>query len=261
MNHQHNERAGVLQREQEHGRRLAGRGAEEVWGWRSAAGQARADRRAGFFRERLAPGMLALELGCGTGLFTRKVASRGAHLAAIDLSRSLLGEAVARGAPEGVGFFVADAHRLPYAESTFDLVYGSSVLHHLDVVACLAECFRILRPGGWIVFAEPNMCNPQILAERKVPSIRRMTGTSPDETAFVRFRLARRLRDGGFLRVSVKPHEFLHPATPRRLIPVMQRVTTLLERLPGAREIAGSLLISGQKAAATPPAAPRGAAT
>jgi SAM-dependent methyltransferase len=51
-----------------------------------------------------------------------------------------------------------DAERLPFEDSTFDLVFGHAVLHHLpDLEAAFAELHRVLRPGGALAFCgEPS---------------------------------------------------------------------------------------------------------
>jgi len=54
-------------------------------------------------------------------------------------------------------------------------------------------------------------------------------------------------RKAGFEDVVVKPHEFLHPAVPKPLIPVAEAITVILESLPVIRQIAGSLFIKGRK--------------
>src|SRR5207248_152965 len=83
------------EREILHGRHLAVLETETVWGWGTPAGQLRARRRAGLIVEgaRLSPGQRALEIGCGTGLFTEIFASRGAEIVAVDISGELLDKA------------------------------------------------------------------------------------------------------------------------------------------------------------------------
>jgi SAM-dependent methyltransferase len=230
-------------REIEHGEFLASRGAEDVWNWGSPAGRRRARRRAGFFLEHLGPGTRALEIGCGTGHFTRLCAPSGAEITATDISETLLREARERTDAPNVTYAPADAHALEFEDGGFDVVYGSSVLHHLDVDRTLGELRRVLRPGGRLILVEPNMLNPQIWAERNIGWVRRKVGASPDETAFVRFGLERRLARAGFERVEAVPHEFLHPATPESLIDRVAGLGRFLERLPLVREIAGSLVI------------------
>jgi len=188
-----------------------------------------------------------LELGCGTGLFTRMAAESGAEIVAIDISPVLLEEARGKTQSLNVTYQEADAHALEFPSEYFDVVFGSSILHHLIVRECLREVHRVLVSGGRAVFAEPNMMNPQIWMERNISWVRRVSGTSPDETAFVRFNLARQLWAQGFVDVIVLPHEFLHPWTPEALIPAVERLSRALERTPLIREIGGSLLIKGTK--------------
>jgi ubiquinone/menaquinone biosynthesis C-methylase UbiE len=237
--------AARLVREIEFHRSIAGR-AEQVWNWDSPAGRVRASRRAALFVEHAAlrPGRLALEVGCGTGLFVEQVARSGATLRALDLSTHLLEQARARlTGHAGVSFLCGNAEQMPYAGGSFDAVYGSSVLHHLDLDRALREAFRVLRPGGRLVFTEPNIVNPQVAVMFHVDATKRYFGVSPDEMAFSRFRAARALREAGFRDVRVTPFDFLHPATPASWLGAVSRLGGLAERTPIVREIAGSLLL------------------
>jgi len=236
-----------LMNEKKHGELLSKRGAEEIWNWASPAGRRRAHRRAGFFLQCLKPGIKSLEIGCGTGYFTRLIAGSGAAVTAVDISQDLLDQARDQTNAPNVFFEIADVHHLKYDTGIFDVVFGSSVLHHLEVKTALREIFRVLKPGGTMIFAEPNMLNPQIWAERNIPCIRRKVGASPDETAFVRFRLARMMRDIGFQNISIVPHDFLHPSVPENFISIIERLSRILEWLPLICEIAGSLAIRGEK--------------
>jgi SAM-dependent methyltransferase len=220
--------------------------AELVWNWDSPAGRSRAQRRAELYVRHadLGPGRLALEVGCGTGLFLDQVAQSGATVRALDLSTHLLARARARlGGRANVGLHCGNAEQMPYADRCFDAVYGSSVLHHLDLDRALREVFRVLRPGGRIVFTEPNIFNPQVAVMFKVDATKRYFGVSPDEMAFSRFRAVRSLRAAGFREASARPFDFLHPSTPAALLGAIARAGELAERVPILREIAGSLLI------------------
>jgi len=243
------DREARLQREIEHHRRIAEH-AEEVWNWEGPAGQRRADRRASLFVEKggLAPGRRALELGCGTGVFLEKVAPCGATIRGIDLSEELLAKARARLARfPNVGLDHGNAEELPYPDAHFDAVYGSSVLHHLDLAAALRASFRVLKPGGRIVFAEPNIWNPQVFVMFRFEFAKERFGVSPDEMAFSRFAARRALDATGFVDVSVVPFDFLHPATPRAWLHGVAALGRGLERTPLLREIAGSLLLVARK--------------
>jgi SAM-dependent methyltransferase len=238
-----------LQREIEHHREIAER-AEVIWNWDSPAGRRRADRRARIFVERggLSPGRLALELGCGTGIFLEKVAPCGARIVGLDLSADLLSKARGRLAgAANVALHRGNAEHLPYASSSFDAVYGSSVLHHLDLERALAETFRVLRPGGRCVFTEPNILNPQVAVMFHLGITKRYFGVSPDEMAFSRFRALRALRGAGFVEAAVEPFDFLHPATPPFLCGVVEGAGRAIERVPLLREISGSFVVRARR--------------
>src|SRR5436189_4736209 len=69
-----------IAKEVQHGRFLAEHGAGEIWNWESPAGKLRWARRVKMLSGHLWVGMTALELGCGTGYFTRELACSGANL-------------------------------------------------------------------------------------------------------------------------------------------------------------------------------------
>ena len=86
----------------------------------------------------------------------------------------------------------ADAERLPFADASFDLVFGHAVLHHIpDLERAFAEFERVLAPGGTVLFAgEPSRYGdrlarvPKRVAITVAPLWRRAIGA----------RLARRAR-------------------------------------------------------------------
>ena len=222
----------------------------ELWDWSTPAGQLRAERRARLLCEHgeFRSGDRLLEIGCGTGLFTERIRrATGATIVGTDISPELIEEA-ARRLPE-VRFQVDDALHLSFPDGAFDGVYGSSILHHLEIDPALHELRRVLRPGGRMVFAEPNMMNPQIFVQKNVPVIKRWLGDTPHETAFVRWSIAARLRRAGFIGVRVFPFDFLHPLTPRALIALVSGVGAVFERIPILREIAGSCVIAAERPA------------
>jgi 2-polyprenyl-3-methyl-5-hydroxy-6-metoxy-1,4-benzoquinol methylase len=235
------------EREREHGRFLAPR-AEWVWGWGTPAGKLRAQRRAQLLIQRagITPGSRVLELGCGTGLFTRLVAETGAFVVAIDLSEELIAAARSQSSAN-VEFLVGDVERVEFADAVFDSVFGSSILHHVDAARSLREAFRLLKPGGSVAFAEPNMLNPQIAIQKNIPWVKKMLGDSPDETAFFRWKARRLLQSCGFDRVEAQPFDFLHPSVPSSLIGIVQAFGGVAERIPILREIAGSIILWGRK--------------
>ena len=195
----------------------------------------------------LKPGMTVLELGCGTGSFTRELARSGAEVVAIDVSPELLEIAKATCSAPNVQYQIQNACALSYPEGAFDSIVGSSVLHHLEIEAAVRDMYRVLKPGGSIYFTEPNMLNPQIAIQKNIPWIKRKLGDSPDETAFFRWPLRRLLERTGYREVRIDPFDFLHPKTPAALIDRVKAFGRFLENVPGISEFAGSLYIRAIK--------------
>jgi len=97
-----------------------------------------------------------LELACGTGRHTRKLAEAGAVVTAVDFSRGMLAEAKKRLAGHEVVFVEADlAARLPFDDESFDAVLCCLALEHLaDLTPVFREVARVLRPGGAFVISD-----------------------------------------------------------------------------------------------------------
>jgi 2-polyprenyl-3-methyl-5-hydroxy-6-metoxy-1,4-benzoquinol methylase len=232
-----------------HGQLLAAQGAEGIWGWGSPAGKKRAERRAKLIAAGadLKVGQNVLEVGCGTGLFTEIFAETGASIVAVDISPDLLEIAQSRDLPRGQVKFLEKRFEDCDLEGPFDAIIGSSILHHLDIDSALGNIQRLLKPDGVMCFAEPNMLNPQIMIQKNIPWIKARLGDSPDETAFFRWQITRKLKAHGFETVNVYPFDWLHPSTPQTLISLVSRIGKTLEQLPLVREISGSLVIQARR--------------
>jgi ubiquinone/menaquinone biosynthesis C-methylase UbiE len=90
-----------------------------------------------------------LDLGCGTGRYSEALAARfHARVIALDPSEKML-EAARRKATGRVRYERASAEDLPLDSASVDMVFVSMVLHHFrDRPRALAECRRVLKPGG-----------------------------------------------------------------------------------------------------------------
>ncbi|UFR01171.1 class I SAM-dependent methyltransferase [Streptomyces sp. Go40/10] len=92
-----------------------------------------------------------LDVACGTGIVTRRIAAArpGLRVTGVDLTPAMVRRASAR-LPGAV--VRADSRRLPFPDGTFDAVTSIWLLHLLDdpedLRAAIAECARVLRPGG-----------------------------------------------------------------------------------------------------------------
>ncbi len=131
---------------------------DRIWDGKSAPAAAvpepgsRADVAGG----RLGKGEFAIEIGCGEGSFGAVIAGAYRRYAGFDISERAVGRARARGLD-------ARAHDigqgpLPVATGSADLVVALDVLEHVfDPPSFLAECARVLGPGGRLLLSTPNI--------------------------------------------------------------------------------------------------------
>jgi ubiquinone/menaquinone biosynthesis C-methylase UbiE len=166
----------------------------------------------------------ALEIGSGTGYFSLNLVQQGliGRLTATDISPGMLTQLASTAATlrlENVTTVVTEAETLPFEDASFDLVLGHAVLHHIpDLDRAFAEFRRVLRPGGYIVFAgEPSRYGDRLAALPKrtgvlvAPAWRRVVG------ARVRAVAESDQSEGHSLEGEVDVHAFA-PADLRRLI-------------------------------------------
>jgi ubiquinone/menaquinone biosynthesis C-methylase UbiE len=99
-------------------------------------------------------GRALLDVGCGTGWFSRRAIELGADVVALDIGCELLKKVRLKCEADVVA---ADACALPFVDDSFDIVLASeSIEHTLDPKLALSELYRVLRPGGTLVVTVPN---------------------------------------------------------------------------------------------------------
>jgi ubiquinone/menaquinone biosynthesis C-methylase UbiE len=179
----------------------------------------------------------SLEIGAGTGYFTLNMARAGVIGSATcsDISPGMLQTLRENAGRLGLEVRTeeADAERLPFADESFDLVFGHAVLHHIpDLGEAFAEFARVLAPGGTLLFAgEPSRYGDQLARAPKrfatavAPLWRRAIGAAHasggqqagdgrleglvDVHAFAPSELARAARGAGLREVRVNGEELL----------------------------------------------------
>lgn len=137
-------------------------------------------------RAGLRAGMRVLDVGTGTGAMARAAArlvGSSGRVTGIDPSPGMLREATRRHA---MAMTRGIAEALPFRDAAFDAVSMGYALRYLaDLPATLAECLRVLRPGGRLVVVE--LVRPASRAGRRVArfyldtAVPWMSGARPDE--------------------------------------------------------------------------------
>lgn len=95
----------------------------------------------------------ALDLGCGTGNYTLELRRRGFDVIGLDASEGML--KVARS--KGLTCVRGDAHRLPFPDTSFDLVLSVTMFEFIhEPEKVVSEIYRVLKPGGEVVIGTMN---------------------------------------------------------------------------------------------------------
>lgn len=132
-----------------------------------------ADESWGELVNRLVPveGKKVADIGCGGGIYSKKIAEMGAaEVVGVDFSASLLTSAADNCAGlEQVRFMQGDARAVPLPDESFDIVVERALIHHLDDLnGCFAEAWRVLRPGG-LLFVQDRTPDDCLLPAGEAP--------------------------------------------------------------------------------------------
>ena len=117
---------------------------------------------AAYLLDRLRPGQLVLDVGCGPGTITADLAEIVHPGRVIGIDREpdvvrLAAEAFPASPSRSVSFATGDVYALDYEAASFDVAHAHQVLQHLtDPVAALREMRRVLRPRGIVAVRDSD---------------------------------------------------------------------------------------------------------
>jgi len=226
---------------------------DSYWARRDPIAEDRLLWRAQTFRHSVhcLPGQRILELGGGSGLFTRA-------LARVSRAESPITSVTFQDA--GAGAPIAGVERLharelpgPLAGRRFDFVVAMDLLDRRNSAWLLAVVHELLEPGGQLVFYESNPWN---LVYRLKAACARLVRRPDPRDLISRPRLYELLSELGFVRVFAVFNDFVYAPLTRPQVWLLRNLSTLLENAPLVRTLAGSILLHAQKPPrlAAPPA-------
>lgn len=175
-----------------------------------------------------------LEVGCGTGVLTRRIAGSQdvGSVVGVDIAASLLDRARELAADLGnVTFEEADARSLPFDDGTFDVVVFDSTLSHVPgPERAVAEAFRVLRPSGQLAAFDGDYATTTVALGDHDPvqaCVDAMVSSSVTDRRLVR-RLPAIVRRCGFELTSFRSHGFVETEQSDYMLTIVDRGVDLL---------------------------------
>jgi SAM-dependent methyltransferase len=122
------------------------------------------------FAARLAAGLKALDMGCGTGYGTHILGETASLTFGIDNDRETVLYARKTYGRANLRYAVGDCRYLPFASETFGLVVSFEVIEHIrEQDQCLGEIQRVLSPDGKLIVSTPNALRQTKVIEEANP--------------------------------------------------------------------------------------------
>ena len=192
-----------------------------------------------------------LDYGCGIGLNTEKYLKYSPKkITGVDISEVSLKKARKRfKVNENVEFKQDNCENLSLKNESFELIYGSGVLHHLKLDLAVKEIARVLKKDGKIIFVEPLGTNPIINLYRWMTPKARSHDEHPFKDKDFEF-LKDHFKDlkikyYGFLTLIFYP--FYSNQNSSKLFNFLSNIDQYLFKLRILRKFAWSALIVGKK--------------
>ncbi len=101
-----------------------------------------------------------LDIGCSSGIVSTAMAPRFTSMVGLDIDKLALSDIEPAHDQKSV-FLLGDAMQMPLKEETFDMIFCLQVYEHVpDDERMMSEIFRVLKPGGYVIFSGPNRLFP-----------------------------------------------------------------------------------------------------
>ncbi|MGD0036258.1 MAG: class I SAM-dependent methyltransferase [Bacteroidota bacterium] len=213
----------------------------------------RLQRRAAMFTRYMNATMdgTILEIGCGTGELSYWVAQQvKMHVCGTDLCVPFIEKAQTQFQLTNLEYKVIDFSKPEQLmQQSFDYVIGNGVLHHLyySIDEAILNLAHLLKKKGSLLFFEPNIYNPYCALIFHVPILRAKARLEPDEMAFSKKFIVKKLQSASFRNIVVEYRDFLLPGIPEFLIKPSILLGDIVEQIPPLNRISQSLFIKAEK--------------
>ncbi len=128
-----------------------------------------------------------LDIGCGPGINSVRLAKLGLKVTGMDLSDRAVIKArvLSKKAGVDVRFIVGDAEKTHFRDDSFDFVFCGAVLHHFPNLKKISrEIYRVTKPGGMVLSYDPNAHHPYgLIVHNVLNRFIRLKYFSPNERA------------------------------------------------------------------------------
>jgi 2-polyprenyl-3-methyl-5-hydroxy-6-metoxy-1,4-benzoquinol methylase len=198
-----------------------------------------------------------LEIGCGTGLHAYLIAkmNKKVNVVSTDICESFIESASKTYKLPNLRYEVLDfndkagVEKLLKKNGEFDYIFGDGILHHLfyELKNSIHSIKVLLKKGGKLLFWEPNILNPYCFFIFKFKFFRKLANLEPAEMAFSKKHMAKILKEEGFSDIDISHRDFLLPVTPDSLIPCVESVGRVCEKMPLVSRLSQSIFISARK--------------
>jgi len=212
----------------------------------------RTERRSDYWLSQMndRPDGNVMEIGCGSGEKAYHLARKSSlQILATDIDPEYIAEAKRDFQLPNLHFSVVDSTELERESGPYSYIVGNGILHHLyfKLDEALKNIHRLLKPGGKMIFIEPNIQNPFVHLIFRYPYWRKKAHLDPDEMAFSKKFITERLTKAGYSDVKVEYKDFLLPGIPSFLIKPSIVIGDVLEKIPLVKTVSQSIFISGVK--------------